>query len=135
MVSLKNIYLHLGVVLSEDSLLRILFAVFSRLYFKNINYPLKGNKVITMLTGNFRFWKESAVSLLLAKILAFSAHQSQMKNMETEFGGNAKTALVLSLQKENTVGFCLKNRALHHEESRGAYKTRHSGVSDEEQRS
>lgn len=134
MVSIKNIYLHLGVVLSEDSLLKILFPVLSRLYFKNINYPLKRNKVITMLTVNFRFWKESAVSLLLAKILAFSAHQSQMKNIETEFGGNAKMALILSLQEENTVGFCLKNLPLLHEESRGVYKIRHTGVSDEEQR-
>lgn len=111
MVSIKNIYLHLGVVLSEGSLLKILFTVLSRLYFKNINYPLKGSKVITMLRGNFRFWKESTVSLLLAKILAFSAHQSQMKNLETEFGGNAKVALILSLQEENTVGSCLKNCA------------------------
>ena len=36
------------------------------------------------------------VFLLLAKILAFSAHQSQIKIMETEFGGNRKVALILS---------------------------------------
>lgn len=57
-----------------------------------------------------------------------------MKNIETEFGGNAKMALILSLQEENTVGFCLKNLPLLHEESRGVYKIRHTGVSDEEQR-
>ena len=37
--------------------------------------------------------------LLLTKILAFSAHQSQIKNMETEFEGNRKVALILSQQK------------------------------------
>ena len=34
--------------------------------------------------------------LLLAKILAFFAHQSQKKNTETEFRGNRKVALLLS---------------------------------------
>ena len=34
--------------------------------------------------------------LLLARILAFSAHPSQKKNTETEFRGNRKVALLLS---------------------------------------
>ena len=37
--------------------------------------------------------------LLLTKVLAFSAHQSQIKKMETEFEGNRKVALILSQQK------------------------------------
>ena len=37
--------------------------------------------------------------LLLAKILAFSAPQSQIKNTEIEFGKNRKVALILSQQR------------------------------------
>ena len=42
----------------------------------------------------------------LAKILAFSAHWNQIKNTETESGGNRKSALILSWQR---VGSCFKN--------------------------
>ena len=38
--------------------------------------------------------------VLLAKILAFSAHQDWMKNRETEFGENRKVALILGWQRE-----------------------------------
>ena len=38
------------------------------------------------------------VESVAAKILAFSAHQSGIKNMETEFGGHRKEALILSWQ-------------------------------------
>ena len=37
-----------------------------------------------------------SVRLLLAKILAFSAHQSQIRNTEAAPGGNRKVALILS---------------------------------------
>ena len=37
--------------------------------------------------------------MLLAKILAFSAHRNQMKNTETEFERNRKVAFILSRQK------------------------------------
>ena len=37
--------------------------------------------------------------MLPAKILAFSAHWSQMKNMETELGGNRKVAFILSQRR------------------------------------
>ena len=64
------------------------------------------------------------VNILLAKILAFYASQSQINN--AEFGGNRKVALILSQQGRNTVVSCLKNCAPHphHEESRGLYKMR-----------
>jgi len=42
------------------------------------------------------------VESVAAKILAFSAHQSGIKNMETEFGGNRKVALILSWQRGRT---------------------------------
>ena len=64
------------------------------------------------------------MNILLAKILAFSASQSQIKN--AEFGGNRKVALILSWQGRSTVVSCIKNCAPHphHEESRGLYKMR-----------
>ena len=50
--------------------------------------------------------------LLLAKILAFAAHRSQMKNMEIGFGGNRKVVLTLSRQRgEPRRLMCLKNCA------------------------
>ena len=42
----------------------------------------------------------------LVKILAFSDNRSQIKNTETEFGGNRKSALILSWRR---VGSCFKN--------------------------
>ena len=47
--------------------------------------------------------------LFLAKILAFSAHQSWIKNTKTESGGNRKGALILSQQRGNIVDSCLNN--------------------------
>ena len=46
--------------------------------------------------------------LLLTKILAFSAHWSQIKNMETEFEGNRKVVLILSQQREEHSRLTLK---------------------------
>lgn len=45
-------------------------------------------------SGFYTKWK---YPLLPAKILAFSAYQSRMKN--TEFGGNRKVAFILSQQR------------------------------------
>ena len=42
-------------------------------------------------------WK--LIWLLLDKILAFSAHQSQIKNKGIEFGGNRKVTYILSWQR------------------------------------
>ena len=47
----------------------------------------------------------------LAKILAFSAHWSWMKNMETEFGGNKKVAFILRQQKCEHSRLCLRDCA------------------------
>ena len=44
-------------------------------------------------------WHYLNVIFLLAKILAFSAHWSWMKNMDTKLGGNRKVALILSWQR------------------------------------
>ena len=52
--------------------------------------------------------------LLSTKILAFSAHQSQVKNMETEFEGNRKVALILSQQREEHSRLTLKELPHHH---------------------
>ena len=38
------------------------------------------------------------IESVAAKIVAFSAHQSRIKNTETEFGGSRKVALILSWQ-------------------------------------
>ena len=46
-----------------------------------------------------------------AKILAFSTHRGQIKNMETEFGGNRKVVLIFCRRKEDAAGSCLKNCA------------------------
>ena len=75
--------------------------------------------------------------MLPAKALAFSAHRSQIKNMETEFGGNIgyrKVALILSRQRLvggvrgawDRVGRLLSQDLPppFHEESRGLYKRR-----------
>ena len=37
------------------------------------------------------------MQLMPPKILAFSAHQSQIKSMARDFGGNRKVALILSM--------------------------------------
>ena len=37
--------------------------------------------------------------VLLAKILAFSAYQSRIKNMETVFGENRKVTFILSAER------------------------------------
>ena len=47
----------------------------------------------------------------VAKILAFSTHRSQIKNMETEFGGNRKVVLIFCWRREDAAGSCLKNCA------------------------
>ena len=72
------------------------------------------------------------VALLLAKLLASSAHQSQMKNTETEFGGNRKVAF--SASREGTCRLVLQELGPSHEESRGVHEGLQSGVGDEEQR-
>ena len=46
-----------------------------------------------------------------AKILAFSPHRSQIKNTETEFGGNRKVVLIFCRRREDAAGSCLKNCA------------------------
>ena len=59
--------------------------------------------------------------MLLAKILAFSAHQSRIEK-ETEFGGNRKVALILSSRSGED---CASRTVSHfHERSRGLYKMR-----------
>ena len=44
----------------------------------------------------------AVVKMLLAKILAYSAHQSQKKNTETETGGNRKVAFILNRGERGT---------------------------------
>ena len=82
----------------------------------------------------------SVHGVVLAKILAFSAHQTKfLKNMETAFEGNRKVALILSQQRGKQQAYA--SRTVHHlphEKSRGLYDVRahseQSGVSDETQR-
>ena len=65
-----------------------------------------------------------------------TAHQSQMKNMETEFGGDRKVAFILSWQRGEYSRLMPQELCSLHEESRGLYvgKGSQSGVSDEEQK-
>ena len=73
-------------------------------------------------------------TLLPAKISAFSTHQ--MKNTETEFGGDRKVAFILSWQRGEYSRLMPQELCSLHEESRGLYvgKGSQSGVSDEEQK-
>ena len=72
--------------------------------------------------------------LLLAKILTFSANRSQIKNTETEFGGNRKVALILSWWREEHSRLMPQALCPLSMRSLGACGSLQSGVSDEEQR-
>ena len=58
----------------------------------------------TFTASSFRIWNSStgipspplALFVVMLPKAHLTAHQSQMKNMETEFGGNRKVALILS---------------------------------------
>ena len=64
---------------------------------------------------------------LLAKILAFSAHKSWIKNTETKFGGKKKVVLILSQWRGEHSKLMPQELCPPHEGSRGLYKMRASG--------
>ena len=69
--------------------------------------PLGINSILWVNNSDW----EAKVKMWLAKILAFFAHPSWMKNTKTEFGGNRKVALILNQQRGGPVGSNLKNCA------------------------
>ena len=73
-------------------------------------------------------------TLLPAKILAFSTHQ--MKNTETEVGGNRKVAFILSWRRGKYSRLMPQELRSRSMKSLEAYigKGSQSGVSDEEQK-